>query len=140
MKRRFSIVVVSLVISLLPGALDGWAQTRGGSAPANPAAADPLKVALLHWYAADITTNFSVGDEPLGVAFDGANIWTANFGAGTVTKLAANDGTVLGTYTIGTGVEPYGITFDGANMWVSNLAAATVTKLQASNGQDSGYL
>ncbi len=52
------------------------------------------------------------------MAFDGANIWTANFGDGTVTKLRANDGEVLGTFKAG--AAPYGVTFDGANIWVSN--------------------
>src|SRR5271168_3478484 len=101
MNSKFLTFAMSLAFSLIVAASPGWTQTRGASAPAIATASNPLKVALLHWYAADITTNFSVGDEPEGVAFDGANIWTANFGAGTVTKLAANDGMVLGTYTIG---------------------------------------
>ncbi len=108
-----------------------WAQHSAGSSSPS---VNPLQVALLKWYKADTTTTFAVGNEPSGIAFDGANIWVANFGDGTVTKLQANDGTVLGTYTIGAGVEPFGITFDGANIWVSNVAAATVTKLQASTG------
>ena len=33
---------------------------------------------------------------PGGVAFDGANIWVANHGDATVTKLRASDGTNLG--------------------------------------------
>src|ERR1700730_2367153 len=69
--------------------------------PASPAASNPLRIALLKWYDANITTSFAVGDEPRGVCFDGANIWVANYGSGTVTKLQANDGTVLGTYSVG---------------------------------------
>ena len=44
---------------------------------------------------------FPVGDEPNGVAFDGANIWVANFGSDNVTKLRASDGTNLGTFPVG---------------------------------------
>src|ERR1019366_6621642 len=66
-----------------------------------PAASNPLQVALLRWYKANLTTSFAVGNQPYGVAFDGANIWTANFGDGTVTKLRASDGAVLGTFKVG---------------------------------------
>src|SRR5262249_7498402 len=39
---------------------------------------NPLQLALLHWYNANLTTHFSVGAGPVAVAFDGANIWVAN--------------------------------------------------------------
>ena len=41
------------------------------------------------------------GRSPVGVAFDGANIWVANNGSNTVTKLRASDGTVLGHFRRG---------------------------------------
>src|ERR1700676_3235690 len=44
----------------------------------NWAAGNPLKIALLKWYQANLTTSFKVGKQPLGVVFDGANIWVAN--------------------------------------------------------------
>ena len=55
-----------------------------------------------------------VGTSPIGVVFDGANIWVANSGSSTVTKLQANTGAVLGTFQVGTG--PVGVAFDGANI------------------------
>src|SRR6202167_3797130 len=119
MKPRFSALLL-FVVSLATApfaAPPGWVQAAARSgAPAasgNPIAANPLKVALLDWYKANTTTTFTVGNEPNGVAFDGANIWVANFNDGTVSKLQANDGTVVGTFTIGAGVEPFGVTFDG---------------------------
>jgi hypothetical protein len=36
-----------------------------------------LKIALLHWYRANLTASFPVGLEPNGLAFDGAGIWVA---------------------------------------------------------------
>jgi len=64
-----------------------------------PALSNPLKVALLKWYKANpVPTTFPVGSQPYGVAFDGANIWVANFADNTVSKLKANDGTLLGTF------------------------------------------
>src|ERR1700679_1848266 len=70
----------------------------------NWAAGNPLKIGLLKWYQANMTTSFTVGktrnSNPYGVAFDGANIWTAN-SEGTVTKLRASDGTNLGNFEVG---------------------------------------
>jgi len=40
--------------------------------------------------------SFPVGAGPSGLAFDGANIWTANISSNNVTKLRASDGTLLG--------------------------------------------
>ena len=37
----------------------------------------------------------------MGVAFDGANIWVANGGSNTVTKLRASDGALQGTFSVG---------------------------------------
>ena len=105
MKRGILIFAGLITISLLFGTLSGWAQTTatksGQLASPGAPAANPLKVALLHWYKANTTTSFTVGNLPDGIAFDGANIWTANFNDGTVSKLQANDGAVLGTFTIG---------------------------------------
>ena len=103
---------------------------RGGAPPANP-----LKIALLKWYNADTVTSFPVGNQPYGVAFDGANIWTANNGDSSVSKLAANDGRLLGKFNVPGG--PFGVTFDGANIWVSCLLGSVV-KLQASTGKILG--
>ena len=39
---------------------------------------------------------FDVGKFPIGVVSDGTNMWVANGGSNTVTKLRASDGAVLG--------------------------------------------
>jgi hypothetical protein len=114
---------------VLPGqAQKSVAPPAGAGAPPS----NPLRVALLRWYAANTTTTFTVGTQPRGVCFDGANIWVANYGSNSVTKLAANDGTVLGTYAVGS--LPAGVAFDGANIWVTNFGSNNVTKLRASDG------
>jgi len=98
---------------------------------------NPLQVALLRWYEANQTGNqFSVGTKPSGVAFDGANIWVANWRSSNVTELLASDGTTLGTYPVGSG--PAGVAFDGASIWVVNNGSGNVTKLRASDGTTLG--
>jgi hypothetical protein len=120
-----------------------WTQITGASpSPVAVAAGgfntlNPQRIALLRWYEASQAGNsFTVGTNPIGVAFDGANIWVANQSSNNVTKLRANDGSVLGTYSVGT--WPNGIAFDGANIWVTNSSSNNVTKLRASDGSVLG--
>src|SRR5579863_4513470 len=112
------LIGIGLILAMVATAnpFPGRAQETGTvqqQPPSNSVPANPLQVALLKWYRANTTTRFTVGQQPVGVAFDGANIWTANFD-GTVTKLRASDGEVLGTFKVGG--APYGVTFDGANI------------------------
>ena len=75
---------------------------------------------------------FNVGKFPIGVTFDGTNIWVANGGSNTVTRLRASDGAIVGTFSVGE--FPIGLAFDGANIWVTNSDSDNVTKLRASDG------
>jgi sugar lactone lactonase YvrE len=137
--------LTSAVASLIPSRAQeasaaGQAASNGEQSPTtNWAAGNPLKIGLLKWYQANTTTSFVVGktenSNPYGVAFDGANIWTANSGEGTVTKLRTSDGAVLGTFTVGG--QPNGVVFDGANIWVT-ISPNTVSKLRAIDGKDLG--
>src|SRR5436190_9978940 len=81
--------------------------------------------------AASIET-FPAGDRPYGLAFDGANIWAADFNGDTVTKLRASDGALLGTFSAGD--APTYLAYDGSNIWVSDYYGASVTELRASDG------
>ena len=78
----------------------------------------------------------AVGNGPRMVVFDGANIWVTDETGNSVTKVQANDGSVLGTYRVG--VSPDGIAFDGHNIWVNNGGSNSVTKLRASDGKILG--
>ncbi len=106
----------------------GPAGPQGPQGPAGGVSLAAMRAALLQWY----PQTFSVGQGPIAVAFDGSNIWTANYYAETVTEVQASSGAVVGTYSVGE--EPLGLAFDGANMWVANSYSGTVTKLQVSNG------
>ncbi len=58
----------------------------------------PMEIALLKWYDVNKVATFAVGNQPIAIAFDGANIWVANNGSNNVTKLNAATGAVVGTY------------------------------------------
>lgn len=90
----------------------------------------------LRWDLLRPQSSFTVGTNPVGIAFDGANIWVANNGSNNVTKLRASDGANLGTFAVG--AEPYNVAFDGANVWITNRGSNNVTKLRASDGVNLG--
>ncbi len=70
-------------------------------------------------------TYTGTGANPVDICFDGNNMWTANSGENSVTKISP-DGSMV-SYT-GTGLNPVGIAFDGTNMWTAN-SSGTVTKV-----------
>ena len=116
-----------------PQGIQGSAGATGPQGQQGPAGNTPGHVALLQWWA---SLTYTAGSNPIGVVFDGTNIWITNIGSSSVTKLLASTGSAVGTYTVG--ANPYGIAFDGTNIWVANSASSTVTKLLASTGATVG--
>jgi hypothetical protein len=119
---------------------------QGPQGPAGPAGATGpagmglqeyravLKVALLQWWGPQA---FQAGTYPVGVAFDGTNIWVTNGGNGsgnTVTVLNASTGKPTSFSPVAVGTNPQGIAFDGTNIWVANTYSGNVTELRASDG------
>jgi hypothetical protein len=141
-KVRMAILILSCFLGLIPLAQPsthsqiGEQPQQGRQATSSigvtASNSNPLQIALLHWYDANLTTTFHVSHAPVGVAFDGANTWVTNAHGSAVTKLRANDGAKLGTFSVGT--NPHGVAFDGANIWVANLKSNDVTKLRAIDG------
>src|SRR5262249_8619847 len=70
--------------------------------------------------------------KPSGLAYDGANIWVTSIGEGTVTKLRASDGVILGVYSVGR--LPYWALFDGTDIWVSVFGGGFLVKLDPTDG------
>ena len=79
-----TVALVLGIVALMTGGAEG---PRGGQGPAG-LGYNPMDIALLRWYEANKAGNsFSVGSGPIGICFDGANIWVANENADTVSKL-----------------------------------------------------
>ncbi len=60
---------------------------------------------------------------------DGAHVWVANEGSGTVTEINANTGTVA--KTISGFSSPIGVSSDGAHVWVANEGSNSVSEINA---------
>jgi hypothetical protein len=97
----------------------------GGNSPGSLYVIDPTQAPGAVTVAAS-----SLGVSPLGLAFDGTNLWTANFGpSGSVSIISAQSPyTVINTLTGGFD-GPSGIVYDGANIWVTDASAGTLLKL-----------
>jgi YVTN family beta-propeller protein len=72
------------------------------------------------------------GSDPRSLTYDGHNIWIANYGSNTVTKLDPSTGAVVGNYPVG--VQPISVTYYGFYIYVANHGSSTVSKLLASTG------
>lgn len=132
-------ILIASALSLFLSLPAAGQKTASEPAPANPATLDagarlnPMKIAQLKWYIANSSNRFPVGNQPYGLCFDGANIWAANNADGTVSKVRASDGVLLGSFTVPG--SPFGVAFDGANIWVTSSAFNNVTKLRASDAK-----
>jgi hypothetical protein len=78
------------------------------------------------------TAESNLGNQPLGIGFDGTHIWTANRGGSVsiITPQAATPYPPGNVTTVTTGFAvPYGIVFDGANIWVTDPGQNALLKL-----------
>ncbi len=111
----------------------------GEAGPPGPAGSglDPMLVATLRWSRLPRSYgDFVAGSTPIGIAFDGTDIWVTNIGSNSVMKLRGTDGVLLGG--VGGLLSPNGIAFDGANMWIACSASNSVRKIRASDFAELG--
>ncbi len=69
--------------------------------------------------------------QPVGILYDGANMWVTDLGADKLFRLDSN-GAIIQTMTVNN--VPLHPVFDGANLWVPNYGSNTVTVVRASTG------
>jgi streptogramin lyase len=81
---------------------------------------------------------YSVGSNPQYVAVDqSGNVWVANYGSATVTKLSSA-GATLGTYSVGSNPQYVAVDQSG-NVWVTNAGSNNVTKLSSAGATLGTY-
>src|ERR1041384_8044687 len=74
------------------------------------------------------TLSSSLGNLPIGIAYDGQKIWTAN-GGGSVSIITLKPPSVTNVSTGFTSL--IGILYDGANIWVPNESSNTISVVRA---------
>jgi hypothetical protein len=85
------------------------------------------------WTSTTVSTGFAF---PIGILFDGSNIWVTDPGANKLVKLDAN-GAILQSVSIGNAGYP---AFDGTNIWVPSSGPAAVVVVRASTGAVVGSI
>lgn len=105
---------------------------RGPTGATGGAIFNPLQLALKKWYTDEAPIFFPVGNGPIGIAFDGENMWIANNSDSTVSVLSSTSGAQTSFSPISVIGAPNKVAFDGANMWVTT--GNRVFVLRVSNG------
>ena len=84
------------------------------------------------------SVTYDSGSDPDGIAFDGTNMWVANYTPATVTKIRASDGVILQTISVGTsGVSnPRLLAYDNVSnyIWVTVGGDNKVKKIDPATG------
>jgi hypothetical protein len=102
-------------------------------------ALNPLQIALQRWFPVNRKSRtFPVGAAPSGAAFDGANIWVANYNGPSVSVLRASDGAPIATYPLG--ISPQALAYDGDSMWVVDRDSNKAFIRRARDGADLGFM
>ena len=137
--KRFPVVlsltfflIVACVLVVLPGGAHRLPTTSPSGVDA--LALNPFQIATLHWYTIR-STNFSTGQFPEQLVFDGASMWVSyqgNQNSG-LSKLRASDGLKLGDFHVGA-LAPTAAVFDGSHIWVTDGFTGSIAKVRASDG------
>jgi hypothetical protein len=78
-----------------------------------------------------VTSAATLGDDPVGITFDGNLLWTANYG-GSVSIITPQATAPYPVTNVTTGfANPYGILYDGAHVWVTDQGAGTLLELDS---------
>jgi streptogramin lyase len=76
---------------------------------------------------------------PRDVAFDGTNIWTANFANNNVTRINTTTGAATNFALPAGAGAPIGVVFDGTNIWTANNQTANVTRINMTSGAGTNF-
>jgi DNA-binding beta-propeller fold protein YncE len=121
-----AVTVVSSALGPFPQsiAFDGqriWTANLGGS----------VSIITLPVTVTNVTTGFT---SPLGIIYDGANIWVTDDISGSVDKLRKLDSTGAILLSVDVGDGPGVPAFDGTNIWVPNFSSSSVSVVRATGG------
>jgi len=82
----------------------------------------------------EVVSSTPVGDAPIEMTYDGANVWVTNYSSSTLSVVGQN-GELLKTIFLPLITHPEGILFDGKYIWTANNGANvnTVSKFDAAS-------
>ena len=112
-----------------PAAWASWQRpakslSRASTTPGNLYVIDPTQSP-----GAVTVASSNLGGESAGIAFDGTNIWSANF-SGSVSIITPVSPFTVSTVASGF-THPIGVVYDGAHIWVTDQVADNLFQLDA---------
>lgn len=125
-----------------PAGPPGPPGATGVTGPQGPAGASgasirisKAQIAQLKWYEdpARAVTFPTSGAGPVGLAFDGSNVWVANSLSDSVSKINPATGQMT-DIALPVGSLPSELAFDGTYMWVTDNGTGKVSKIVAATG------
>jgi len=104
--------------------------------PGPPSERNVAQQAILDWWGGNFNADEYGFSLPVGIAFDGTDMWVTNNYTSTVTEFNASNGAWIQTLRNGPyGFKhPTGIAFDGTHLWVANSANDSLTEFDAKDG------
>ncbi len=81
----------------------------------------------------DILKSFPVSSCPSGMAFDGHNLWIADFKSDSIYALDPTTGNTINAISAPT-FRPYGLAWDGSYMWVVDAEENNIIQLDIKSG------
>lgn len=81
-------------------------------------------------------TSIAAGRAPAAVAFDGANLWVTDPGAGSMWRIDPKSGERA---ELKVGGAPRAVVFDGADLWITDSSRAAVSKVVRATGVRTDY-
>jgi len=89
------------------------------------------QICLLNYRNYNLITGWTItaGAIPMGVTYDGTNVWTANYARNSVSKISP---TSVETEYSGTCAQPLAIIYDGTNLWTANHSSCSVSRITTS--------
>jgi DNA-binding beta-propeller fold protein YncE len=70
----------------------------------------------------------AIGSRPVGVAVSGRDVWVANLGSSTVSRLDARSGRVRDEVRVP--LNPYAVEADARGAWVTTLGLSRVVRIR----------
>ena len=123
-RRRRALVAGIIAAAVIVGGGVWWGTRGNDQLPVVPA----NSVGLIDTGSGQLLAAVPVGQSPAGVAAAGSSdLWVANTGAGSVSRIDQQTQTVTQTVPVGAG--PVALTVLGQDVWVVNSLSATVSQV-----------
>jgi YVTN family beta-propeller protein len=136
MRGRRAALLAALIVIVLVAVAIVITVTRSDEKPTR-VVAGPNTVGVIDSGSSRLVARIPVGVHPVGIAYDGGDVWVANTESDTVSSIDPQSRRVK---TIGIGEPPTDIVFAGGNVWTGNGSDGTLSEISRVLGKERGKI